>query len=470
MDLVTLPGNDVCADCKAKAPRWASFNLGIFLCVRCASIHRKIGTHVTKVKSLTLDQWSKEQVETMKNIGNIKSNAYWNPDEKKNPLPTNMEETERDSELEKFIRSKYEFKRFRSKSSLVAEQLGPSQSLASRTANLPKRSQTAPIRSEPSTLQTAPKASEAPPPLPFQTQQVPPSGNSAPAMQTRSFSSQYPVASSLPPRSSSFNPFPTSSNHNSNASISVAPPPNHAASLTSSTFNDLISVQTPALNSSLPLQYQTSSPTVMSSTNPFPIQPQPTSLNLNPGNPYANMSTSPALPSSFPNGFGNIRSVSLPVPGYNETSSGTQVNSMSGMGMNSMNPMSTSPFQPSISPSASLNMSGSPNPFNQLQQQQQTVLLGQQQQQSPFAPSISPSIPAFQSSTSAPTSQSFTPGGFGQAPAPFGTSLGAGIYQPPSGVSPSSPYATQIQQAQQLFQGMTPGAGGGSNPFRSQWQ
>ena len=42
----------------------------------------------------------------MKNTGNIKSNEYWNPDEKKHPLPTNMEETERDSELEKFIRCK----------------------------------------------------------------------------------------------------------------------------------------------------------------------------------------------------------------------------------------------------------------------------------------------------------------------------------------------------------------------------
>ncbi|KZT52597.1 hypothetical protein CALCODRAFT_441337, partial [Calocera cornea HHB12733] len=38
-----------CADCKARLPRWASWNLGIFLCVQCASVHRKIGTHVTKV-------------------------------------------------------------------------------------------------------------------------------------------------------------------------------------------------------------------------------------------------------------------------------------------------------------------------------------------------------------------------------------------------------------------------------------
>lgn len=37
--------------------------LGIFLCMRCASIHRKLGTHVSKVKSLSMDGWSNEQVE-----------------------------------------------------------------------------------------------------------------------------------------------------------------------------------------------------------------------------------------------------------------------------------------------------------------------------------------------------------------------------------------------------------------------
>ncbi|KAF8607432.1 Arf GTPase activating protein [Ceratobasidium sp. AG-I] len=62
-DLLQQPGNDICADCKSRAPRWSSWNLGIFICVQCASIHRKIGTHITKVKSVNLDAWSKEQIE-----------------------------------------------------------------------------------------------------------------------------------------------------------------------------------------------------------------------------------------------------------------------------------------------------------------------------------------------------------------------------------------------------------------------
>lgn len=66
--LLKEPGNDVCADCKARNPRWASWDQGVFLCVQCASMHRKIGSHVTKVKSVTLDKWTKEQVEVSRLI------------------------------------------------------------------------------------------------------------------------------------------------------------------------------------------------------------------------------------------------------------------------------------------------------------------------------------------------------------------------------------------------------------------
>lgn len=62
-DLLSAPGNSQCADCSAKNPSWASWNLGIFLCMRCASIHRKLGTHISKVKSLSMDTWTADQVE-----------------------------------------------------------------------------------------------------------------------------------------------------------------------------------------------------------------------------------------------------------------------------------------------------------------------------------------------------------------------------------------------------------------------
>lgn len=43
-------------------PRWASWNIGVFLCIRCAGIHRNLGVHISKVKSINLDSWTPEQI------------------------------------------------------------------------------------------------------------------------------------------------------------------------------------------------------------------------------------------------------------------------------------------------------------------------------------------------------------------------------------------------------------------------
>ncbi|EKD04653.1 ARF GAP-like zinc finger-containing protein-like protein [Trichosporon asahii var. asahii CBS 8904] len=111
-DVLAQPGNDKCADCHAPSPRWASTNLGIFLCVQCASQHRRLGTHNSRVKSVTLDEWTREQVVHMRSIGNTKSNAIFNPDERRHPPPLQVGE-ERDSELFKYIRRKYELGAFK---------------------------------------------------------------------------------------------------------------------------------------------------------------------------------------------------------------------------------------------------------------------------------------------------------------------------------------------------------------------
>jgi hypothetical protein len=36
---------------------------GVFLCIRCSGIHRGMGTHISKVKSIDLDAWTPEQME-----------------------------------------------------------------------------------------------------------------------------------------------------------------------------------------------------------------------------------------------------------------------------------------------------------------------------------------------------------------------------------------------------------------------
>lgn len=51
-------------------PRWASWNIGVFLCIRCAGIHRNLGVHISKVKSVNLDSWTPEQVVSLQQMGN----------------------------------------------------------------------------------------------------------------------------------------------------------------------------------------------------------------------------------------------------------------------------------------------------------------------------------------------------------------------------------------------------------------
>ncbi|KAL9101762.1 MAG: hypothetical protein Q9163_003009 [Psora crenata] len=112
-DLIkTVPGNDRCADCGSRNPGWASWSLGIFLCMRCASLHRKLGTHISKVKSLSMDTWSNEQVENMKRNGNTSTNRTYNPQNAKPPIPLDVDEV--DAVLERFIRQKYDQQRFTS--------------------------------------------------------------------------------------------------------------------------------------------------------------------------------------------------------------------------------------------------------------------------------------------------------------------------------------------------------------------
>lgn len=73
-------GNNWCADCGSSSKvEWVSINLGIILCIECSGIHRSLGTHISKVRSLTLDvhSFSNDIVEILLQIGNRVSNMIW---------------------------------------------------------------------------------------------------------------------------------------------------------------------------------------------------------------------------------------------------------------------------------------------------------------------------------------------------------------------------------------------------------
>ncbi|KAI9014582.1 putative GTPase activating protein for Arf-domain-containing protein [Phycomyces nitens] len=103
-DLLQKPANKYCADCKRKDPRWASWNLGIFVCIRCSGVHRSMGTHISKVKSVDLDTWIPDQIESMIKWGNERANIYWEANLK--------EKTPSESNIDQWIRTKYEQKRW----------------------------------------------------------------------------------------------------------------------------------------------------------------------------------------------------------------------------------------------------------------------------------------------------------------------------------------------------------------------
>uniref|UniRef100_A0A5F8GBL8 Arf-GAP with coiled-coil, ANK repeat and PH domain-containing protein n=1 Tax=Monodelphis domestica TaxID=13616 RepID=A0A5F8GBL8_MONDO len=121
-----IPGNASCCDCGLPDPRWASINLGITLCIECSGIHRSLGVHFSKVRSLTLDTWEPELLKLMCELGNdVMNRVYEAKIEKmgiKKPQPGQRQEKEA------YIKAKYVEKKFVDKDSAFSSPLALVQS------------------------------------------------------------------------------------------------------------------------------------------------------------------------------------------------------------------------------------------------------------------------------------------------------------------------------------------------------
>mmetsp|Transcript_3119 Transcript_3119/g.3771 ORF Transcript_3119/g.3771 Transcript_3119/m.3771 type:complete len:491 (+) Transcript_3119:184-1656(+) len=118
--LMNRPENQVCSDCPERQPRWASLivpppgsppgslPIGAFCCLECSGSHRRLGVHISFVRSVTLDSWKEKEVLAMENGGNQKVNAIFEANlTVSKPLASASGPVR-----ERFIRDKYERRKY----------------------------------------------------------------------------------------------------------------------------------------------------------------------------------------------------------------------------------------------------------------------------------------------------------------------------------------------------------------------
>jgi len=73
-----LEANPLCAECGAGEVEWVSTSLGVTLCPDCAIGHRKLGSNISRLRSIYMDLWCQELVACIADsMGNEQANAIW---------------------------------------------------------------------------------------------------------------------------------------------------------------------------------------------------------------------------------------------------------------------------------------------------------------------------------------------------------------------------------------------------------
>lgn len=108
---------EVCADCSAPDPTWASVNRGVLICHECCSVHRSLGRHISQVKHLKKAQWTPSRLTMVHQLYSSGANNIWehslldpsqNKHCKKKPQPHDPVHPNKDH----YIRTKYQFLSF----------------------------------------------------------------------------------------------------------------------------------------------------------------------------------------------------------------------------------------------------------------------------------------------------------------------------------------------------------------------
>lgn len=105
-----VENNPRCADCEAPHPDWVSLNLGVVICLQCSGVHRSLGVHVSKVRSLALDQMDETDLAVLAKLGNASVNRVYEHkllDGWQKPSPD-----EPRLKREQFVKAKYVWKGF----------------------------------------------------------------------------------------------------------------------------------------------------------------------------------------------------------------------------------------------------------------------------------------------------------------------------------------------------------------------